>query len=265
LKILNFDKRDSSRRFSVLILALLTAVSLFTPSHALVQKGKTVGKKVTFTTKDGVIISGLFQPAEYAGYTFILLHGLGSSQDEWQPFAAKLVRNGYGFFSYDARGHGQSILTKDKKSITYQAFGGPGQNSQWSKMVSDLAEAVQFLTKDMGLPQKKIGLIGASLGANVCIIYASTNNSIPMVALLSCGINYAGLDITNYINSFQNRPIAFVASPGDTYAYQSSLILYQNINSNKKAVFIQGSNNAHGVQMFDGKLENTLIKWFRTR
>ena len=41
---------------------------------------------------------------------------------------------------------------------------------------------------------------------------------------------------------------------------EDRLKLYQKIKDNKKAAFLTGT-AGHGVQMFDGKFDNQLIKW----
>ncbi len=189
-----------------------------------------------------------------------MLHGLGSNQEEWQSFVQELIVSGYGFFSYDARGHGKSTITSDGKQFSYQNFGAPGAKSQWPKMITDLGEAVLFLAKGKKARAKNIGLIGASMGANVALIYAATNENIPVVVLLSPGLNYVGFDTREAIQRFHQRPIAIAVSIGDTYALQSSQFLYRQIQENQRAIFIPAE-KGHGVGMFGGKFDKELLRW----
>jgi len=243
----------------VLTLFFLCAAQAFAVSSRDVQ----TGEKVSFKTPDGVIISGLFhKPASSLNKTFILLHGLGSNQEEWQSFTDKLVSAGYGVLSYDARGHGKSSERSDGRNINYNNFGPPGPGSEWGKMIDDLGDAVNFLKTEKNITVKKVGLIGASVGANVCLIYAAKTPEISVVVLLSPGLNYAGFGTLGAIEAFTARPIELSASPQDTYAYQSSILLYQKVQGNKRASFLPGA-AGHGVQMFDGKFDNQLIKWIR--
>ena len=219
------------------------------------------GEKVSFQTRDGVLITGLFRKPSSAGNrTCILLHGLGSTQEEWQSFSDRLAAAGYGVLSYDARGHGKSTSYADGRKLSYTKFGPPGPGSQWGNMTDDLGEAINFLASKKGIPVKKIVLIGASIGANICLIYAAKTPEIPLVVLLSPGLNYAGFGTLGSIESFAKRPIAIAASPSDSYAYQSSILLFQRIQGSKKAAFLQGP-AGHGVQMFDGKFDSQLLKW----
>ncbi len=220
-------------------------------------------QEVQFLTSDGVRISGVFcPPATSKKKTFILLHGLGSGKGEWQKFAALLQKAGYGYLLYDARGHGQSTETADKKHISYESFGRPRPGSGWSKMVQDLGAAVAFLGKTKKILPASIGLGGASLGANVCLVYAAEVKEINPVLLLSPGMEYAGLRADTVITSYQRRPLILAASARDPYAYESSQFLYRTLQGNQQAVFLTAP-SGHGVEMFDGNFEQKLLREIR--
>jgi len=248
--------------FRILLSAAILLLSFNAHSYA-VKPGAKIGKKITFITNDGVIISALYYPpASKSMKTFILLHGLASNQEEWQPFAHNLARLGYGFLSYDARGHGESTRDIKGKKISYANFSPPGPASEWERMVSDLEKAVKTLETTYGTPAKKIALAGASLGANVCLIYGSMDKSIPAVVLLSPGLNYAGFAASGPVLEYSKRAVLIAASPGDTYAYQSSSLLYAKIKSNKRSEMLSAAGGRHGVQMFEDKVfTNKLLSW----
>ena len=239
------------------VVFFILCLSLSFPAFAaLKHKGGRLGQEVSFITDDGVIIEGLYVPAgDRSATTFILLHGLGSNQEEWQAFAHKLLAAGYGFLSYDARGHGDSTMRKNGLAITYQTFGNQGNDSGWFKMLGDLDKAVKFLTREKGIPEKKIGIMGASLGANIALVYSAGNTAIKPVVLLSPGMDYAGIRTESAILQLNQRPVLIAASPADTYAFQSAQLLYQSIQQNRKAALLIGENGFHGVQMFDGKFD----------
>ncbi len=217
-------------------------------------------RAVHFTTTDGVIIAGAFSAPSRKGLpTLILLHGLGSGRGEWDPFAARLKTEGYGVLAYDLRGHGESTGTVKGRSINYRDFGAPGPGSQWDRMTGDLDGAVAFL-RGQGIPAGSIRLCGASLGANISLIYAARNRDIRKALLLSPGINYAGLDISSAAAEYGARPLGIAASNNDRYAYLSSGAVVRAMKANRSVVFMEGP-GGHGVQMFDGKFEKKLIEW----
>jgi len=241
-----------------IVLILLFLIPL---SFSMSISAETFGQKVEFETKDGVVIKANFKKPQNNKTTFILLHGLGSSKNEWQSFADKLQKYGYGFFAYDARGHGESTFYTNKGPIDYRTFGYSGDGSNWSKMPSDLASTLDYLKTNLSIKPSKVGIMGASLGANVALIFAADNKIIQQIVLLSPGLNYAGVKTEQSIESFNKRPIFIAASPGDTYAYNSSQILYSKIKQNKNAVFQNGSASLHGVAMFNDSFDEQLLAW----
>jgi uncharacterized protein len=64
-------------------------------------------EEVTLTAEDGVNLQAWYHPPAN-GSAVILIHGAGSSRNSLRPYAAMLVRHGYGVLAMDLRGHGQS-------------------------------------------------------------------------------------------------------------------------------------------------------------
>ncbi len=216
----------------------------------------TWGSPITIETKDGVILSAIYQkPKKTNRPTWILLHGLGSVKEEWKPFAKLLSKQGYGYLAFDLRGHGESIKTKSGGAIFYQEFRTEGEGSQWFAMISDAGVIVKFL-KDKKTPVNSIYLVGASIGANITINYAASNPAIKTVVLFSPGLKYAGgLTTPEAVNAYKGTVIIGV-SEGDQYAYYSSLQL-QAQNPSIKLLTKPGT--AHGVNLFDGKWELQIL------
>ena len=218
-------------------------------------------------TSDKIILKAEFKPPSNSDkYTFVLLHGLGSDHKEWSNFADRLSQSGYGYLSVDLRGHGESIRTLSGKQIDMKYFGLQGHGSEWGKMVTDMDMIIKYLIKKKGIKKNTICFIGASLGANISLIYSAKKKFIPFVILLSPGWNYAGLMIEPAIKQYDNRPLLICASPGDQYAYISCSRLLNMVKSKGLPVtFYEGKNKQHGVQMFDGVFENKIIDWIKTK
>jgi pimeloyl-ACP methyl ester carboxylesterase len=248
-------------KMKVLFVAALLGIFCST-ADALPQR-PTV-EKINFSTGDGIKMAGRYCPPGAHKPTFILLHGMGSNKEEWQPLEEILSKAGFGFLAYDARGHGESTTTNTGKSMTYQSFGRPGPGSPWDKMTDDLSRAVDFLEKRKDIPPASIGLIGASLGANVSLVYAAHTEAIPIVVALSPGMDYAGLEPAAAMPALADRRVCIAASPGDRYAFESSRVLFQQMGQNRRSLFIEGE-GGHGVQMFNGTFEDTLLRWLANR
>lgn len=227
---------------------------------------KTVGNSeppAKIITKDKVILIGKFVPPKNpAKFTFILLHGLASNKGEWYGFADKLSHRGYGYLAVDMRGHGESNKTIAGADVDIKYFGRPGPGSEWNKMADDVDAMVKYLVGKRGVRKNTIALAGASIGANIALIYSAKNKFVPLVILLSPGLNYIELLTASAMKEYGRRLVAVAASPGDKYAYESSnwlMGIAKGIGAN--VVFLEGKKNQHGVQMFDGKFENKILDW----
>ena len=176
----------------------------------------------------------------------------------------KLVEKGWGVLAYDARGHGESSKTvgKDKRPNGFMRFGPTGPGSPWEKMIDDVGSAVKFLKEKKGVEKRSLFLIGASMGANVSLNYASLTRFLKGAVLLSPGLKYVGIRTDIAIQRKNLCPVLIIASSNDTYALKSSEKLKQ---LNSKVQLWTDGKAGHGVQMFDDKLIRRLIKWFEDR
>jgi len=246
-----------SKRFTYILFLSMACVPVFAQPN-----DSAYWKKLTWTTDDGVQLVGLYRPASRSdASTWILLHGLGSNKEEWETFGKILAHQGNGVFFYDARGHHESNHLITGETITYQSWQSAGPESPWNAMPSDLASAVTLLQKKYGLPDTKIAVGGASLGANVALVYASEHANVPAVILLSPGMEYAGIQTAAAIKMYRGRPVFMAASPNDLYAY-SSVRQLANLGSGPSCRVVDGK-SGHGVNMLDEEFTKTLLDWMR--
>ncbi len=243
--------------FLVFLLAFLIA-----PTSA---SADTFWQKLTWTTPDGIVLVRLYHPAARSkSYTWVLLHGLGSNKEEWGPFSRRLVQEaGAGVFLYDARGHNESNHLANGQSIRYQDWLRAGPGTPWDAMPADLASAVQLLRDRYHLSEKKIAVGGASLGANVALVYASEHKRVPAVVLLSPGVEYAGINIVQPWLKFASRPVFAAASPQDQEAHDTLRFLLEQ-RPKIPGRIAEGQGAQHGVNMFkDPAFTKKLLSWMK--
>src|SRR3990172_4787453 len=157
--------------FLLPIILLSGCISIFQPNTNVEPE------TVYLPTTDGVRIAGSFY--NNGTNSIILLHMLGRTRADYNFFAKTLARQGYTVLSIDFRGHGESVPP---------AF----DDVDSSGLVRDVAAAKSFLVSK-GRPADKISIIGASIGANTALRYASEDPSIRSLVLLSPGLNYQGI------------------------------------------------------------------------
>ena len=231
--------------FTVLLLLVVAAG----PLHA---QGSV--QTITLRASDGVSIAGtLYLPARRGGQApaVILLHMLTRSRDDWQPVASKLADAGIAALAIDLRGHGTSGV-------------GPSTGSgDLSIDLLDVQAARVFLKSRPDVAADRIGIAGASVGANLAAIAAAGDPGIRSLALLSAGLDYRGLRTEAALKKFNDRPALIVASQEDPYAVRSA---HQLVAAGSGTRELRLLNDAgHGTVMFSRQpdLIGVLVDWFQ--
>jgi len=110
-------------------------------------------REVTFKSRDGLTLFGRFMPGRNHS-TILLLHPLGSSNNNMLIYAEFLANAGYGVFMIDLRAHGSS----DGDTSTYGL-----------READDVAGSVDYLLSRADVNGQKIGVLGISLGAQAAL------------------------------------------------------------------------------------------------
>ncbi len=207
-------------------------------------------QRVTFRAEDGVALTGTwYEPSARPGPAVILVHMLHRSRRDWDALASRLASEGIGALAIDLRGHGDS-----------QAW-VPGDPPDYSSLVQDVRAAYRFLSSRSDVQQNRIGIAGASLGANLAVLAASGDPSVASLALLSPSLDYRGLRIEAAAKKLV-RPVLLVASDDDPYALRSAKEL-QKAGGGTRELLVP-SHAGHGTTMLarDGDLGRALVDWF---
>ena len=218
----------------------------------LLWDGGEAASRVTLRTDDGVSLVGTwYEPAAHPGPAVILVHMLNRSRKEWEPFAERLASEGIGALAIDLRGHGESSGTL----ITGEA--------DYSSMVLDVKAARRFLAQRSEVQQSRVGVAGASIGANLAALEASTDPTVASIALLSPSLDYRGLRIEAAARKIAGRPMLLVASDDDPYALRSARELQKTAGGIRELLVLKAA--GHGVPMLsrDQDLSRLLVDWFR--
>lgn len=225
----------------------LTAFALFV--LAVPAAGRA--QRVTFRTDDGVSIAGTWhEPSSRPAPAVILVHMLNRSRRDWDPVAPRLAAAGIGALAIDLRGHGDS------------RFDPPAEAApDYAVLRHDLQAARKYLASRNDVVAGRIGLAGASLGANLVALEAAEGGVIS-IALLSPSLDYRGLRIEAALRKFRAHPVLLVASDDDAYARRSVLDL-QKTGTVREVLTLSAA--GHGTNMLGRapELAQALVDWFR--
>lgn len=227
-----------------------TANSNVASSPTPVAGQKASSETVTIETPDGVKLIGTFYKAKEASSpAVLLLHQWTANRHTYDEFAERLNQNGYGVLSIDGRGFGESVKKADGSTVKVDLNKGLDPKA----IVGDARSAVEFLSKQPNVDANKIGIVGASYGSSVAMIYGAEDPKIAAVVLLSPGINYFNnLPTLPAIKKYGKRPILLVAAEDDKDSAAAVREL-KEASANPNAQVMVYSDGGHGTFIFDHK------------
>ncbi|MFA6030952.1 MAG: alpha/beta fold hydrolase [Elusimicrobiota bacterium] len=204
---------------------------------------------VSFQTGDGLRIEADYLPARGGKPVLVLLHGVGASRREWDPFVGELAKKGFGALQVDARGHGGS--------------GGPRSEAfrseaDWRALGADLDAALLWL-KGRGVPEARVAFMGASIGANHALLAAARHPGTPFAVLLSPGLDYRGVRVEEAYRRFE-RPLFVAAAPEDAYAMGSCRTLAAGDGGKPRAARFVAGGSGHGAGLLSGEVNRPLVE-----
>jgi dienelactone hydrolase len=205
---------------------------------------------VTIDSPDGVrLIGTFFEAAKPNSPALLLLHQWQSDRHSYDDFAKRMQEKGFNVLSIDGRGFGESTKTADGKTVATERT-----DAAVKGMLGDVGAAFEFLSKQSNVDPTRIGIVGASYGSSLAIIYSADDPRVKAVALLSPGLNYFGNMATEpAITKYGDRPLLLVAADDDKESADAARKLKETAASDKYEVKIYGS-GGHGTGLFGAKL-----------
>jgi alpha-beta hydrolase superfamily lysophospholipase len=233
----------------LLTLAFLGMVAGAQPFRAASDAAEFRSQRVTLRTADGVTIAATwYEPSTRPAPAVLLVHMLNRSRREWDAVASHLASEGIGALAIDLRGHGES------------SGGGAGD---YTAMLKDLEAARHHLAARPDVVRSKIGIAGASLGANLAALAAADDSSIASLALLSASLDYRGLRIEGPIRKYGSRPALFAVSDDDAYAVRSAKELQKAGGGVRELMLLSGAGHGSNMLSRSPDLAGALVAWFR--
>jgi alpha-beta hydrolase superfamily lysophospholipase len=230
------------------MLALRSAAFVVTAALAILPglpRTASAAQRVAFRTDDGITIAGVWYEPVSRGPAVILVHMLNRSHRDFDALALRLASEGIGALAIDLRGHGDS----------------QGSPQNFPPMIADLKAARRFLATRADV-SGKIGILGASLGANLAALAAADDATVSSLALLSPSLEYRGLRIEPAMRKLGSRPVLMVVSDDDPYASRSARDLEKG-SRGREVMHLSAA--GHGTAMLerDSSLAGSLVDWFR--
>jgi len=217
-------------------------------------------KEVSFITKDSITISATFETPKTQNKTIpaiILIHQGGSTREEWKSLKLwnNLLAKGYAVLAYDIRIHGKS--GKDKGDI-YNLFNNP------NRAPLDLLAAITFLKNQTEIDSKRIGSIGASVGANLaCVAAASPEYNIKSVVSISAKIE-AVKNLSGSTKALELQNAFHIASKEEQDGKRAFWAneLFAKTTDSKKLEIASGDKHGSFILAEHEYLQELVLDWF---
>ena len=225
-----------------------------------VARAETGVEKVIIPTEDGPVIYGTFiwlddgesHPA------VILCHQFRSNRQSYRGFQEKLASNGISSLAIDFRGFGEST----DSGLSYENFG----DQDYHNMLKDINAALVFMQSETvtdRVEPTNIGLVGASIGANLSIMAGAEIEGLKCIAALSPGRSWHGLEPLPYAPRVE-IPSLVAYAKDDKQSAELIPDLREAFGGNTPEI-IELPGSEHGTNMLAKGLDDTLLKWLKEK
>jgi dienelactone hydrolase len=203
------------------------------------------GQTVTIDAPDGVkLVGSFFEASKSNAPGLLLLHQWQSDRHSYDEFAKRMQAKGFSVLSIDGRGFGESTKKADGSAVA-----AGRTDADVKAMLGDVGAAVEFLKKQKNVDATKIGIVGASYGSSLALIYAADHPDIKAVGLLSPGLNYFGnMPTLPAVKKYGDRDLFMAAAAGD--AESAKAVDDLKTGGPKEVILIVPGGTYHGTNLF---------------
>jgi alpha-beta hydrolase superfamily lysophospholipase len=197
---------------------------------------------ISIYTLDKIKIAALWWDRD-AAKSVLLLHMMPATKESYIPLAEELCAKGFNVLAIDFRGHGESGETTAEAS----------PEEDVPKYFMDARAALSWLEDTH--KSNAIGLVGASIGANIALQCLKHDHVLKRAVCLSAGLDYYGVKAMDFVTELQpDQAVLFVGSKDDVRksgidcATQAEQLYKRATGKKEKIIFDTGG---HGTDMWE--------------
>ena len=212
---------------SLLVIAFLSALAL--PVNLAARRSPPIApEQIMVVTTDSLRLIGYVAlpkiPTDVKPPLIVLLHSETGTIDDWLGFTQFLCEYGFAVMAMDIRGCGAPVFDY---RIHQNRPPGTTKEGDTDRYQSDVAQMVEKVIKNYeeSVDTSRLAIIGSSLGANIGVIYASTDPRVKFTVLISPGLEIRRQRIAPVIKEFGDRPLMLATADKDIYCFESCTML----------------------------------------
>lgn len=212
-------------------------------------------KTVEIDSVDGTPLYGSMYVAEKPDSpALLLLHQWQSDRHSFDDFAVRMQSRGFAVLAIDGRGFGDSNHHANGAMLE-----AGRTDADVKAMLGDLDAACSYLSKQPNVDPRKVGIVGASYGSSLAIIYAADHPNVAAVALLSPGLNYFGnMQTEPAVKKYGDRELYMAAASDDSESAEAVSRLKASGRNVTANVYSLGG---HGQALFNVGVGDDLEKF----
>jgi dienelactone hydrolase len=193
--------------------------------------------KITFPSKDGVIITADWYPVSESMPVILLCHQAGFSRGEYSETALKLNKFGFNCLAIDLRFGNETNGIINETAAEAKRLNKPRTNLDAEQ---DVVAALDYLNDKY---KKQILILGSSYSASLALKVAKENNHVLGVAAFSPGEYFEPTDfVAKHIDGL-SKPVFITSSREEADAVTD---LVKDVTSLIKVQYIPKSKGDHG-------------------
>jgi len=177
----------------------------------------------------------------------VLIHGLNTDQSSWNLLLSPLRKEGYNVLALDLPGHGMSKMCNGSyKSVSDSTLSA----MDYEEMPSDVSAMVFRAAADTGISQDRVIVVGASIGANIGIIYGAEDSRVDAMVLLSPIKQFVNDLPESHASEIGDRPVMIMVSTSDSNSINTAHTLddtYTNSDLYPYTAAFHGTDMLKGV------------------
>lgn len=192
------------------------------------------GARVTFRASDGRKVKGVFTSAGDRAPALVLVHQVDGGVAQWDEFVPYLHAAGFATLAYDGRG-----------------------GLDETELVKEVSGAVTFLRRHGGVDERRLGIVGASIGASTtALAMAREARRTVQAAVALSPPDTPALDGLQTAHRYKPRNILFIADKKES----SSLEYF--MDGAQRSQTLVSTLPGHGVVLLGQKaIRDAVLSW----
>ncbi|MCF6182031.1 alpha/beta hydrolase [Lutibacter sp.] len=235
-------------RYLIILFSLIFISCNYSKKPNQLNNKKTISKtveviqkklftKITFPSKDGLLITADFYEVESNKPMILLCHQAGFSRGEYRDTAIKLNKLGYSCLAIDQRSGNKANGVINETVLAAKKGNLP---TNYLDARQDIEAAIDFLYHKNN--NKPIILIGSSYSATLVLLIGDNSDKVKAIVAFSPGEYYKTIDVKNSIKDIE-KPVFVTSSKKESKALTE---LISEINPKYVTQYIPEEAGIHG-------------------